>query len=142
MSIVTLGIDLAKNFFAMHGVNAAGQVELQRPTVAAPANRPIPARWCRDATLATGNLAAAPPAALLAGTIPKRYLLLNAEPGAHGPGSSNKGFRSWQARSNLSRWAARLVTSHPAREEKRRRQTRHGRPQTIARQQPTGSARY
>ena len=33
MSIVTLGIDLAKNVFAMHGVNAAGQVELQRPTV-------------------------------------------------------------------------------------------------------------
>ena len=33
MSIVSLGIDLAKNVFAMHGVNAAGQVELQRPTV-------------------------------------------------------------------------------------------------------------
>lgn len=33
MSIVTLGIDLAKNVFALHGVNATGQIELQRPAV-------------------------------------------------------------------------------------------------------------
>lgn len=33
MEIVTLGIDLAKNIFALHGVNADGKVELQRPAV-------------------------------------------------------------------------------------------------------------
>ena len=33
MSIVTLGIDLAKNVFAIHGVNAAGQADLKRPAV-------------------------------------------------------------------------------------------------------------
>lgn len=33
MEIVTLGIDLAKNIFALHGIDAAGKVVLQRPTV-------------------------------------------------------------------------------------------------------------
>lgn len=33
MEIVTLGINLAKNIFALHGVDAAGKVVLQRPTV-------------------------------------------------------------------------------------------------------------
>ena len=33
MEIVTLGIDLAKNIFAVHGVDAAGKVVLQRPSV-------------------------------------------------------------------------------------------------------------
>ena len=33
MTIVTLGIDLAKNIFALHGVTADGKVELQRPAV-------------------------------------------------------------------------------------------------------------
>lgn len=33
MEIVTLGIDLAKNIFALHGVDAAGKVILQRPAV-------------------------------------------------------------------------------------------------------------
>lgn len=33
MEIVTLGIDLAKNIFALHGVDAAGKVVLQRPAV-------------------------------------------------------------------------------------------------------------
>jgi transposase len=33
MEIVTLGIDLAKNIFALHGVDAAGKVVLQRPSV-------------------------------------------------------------------------------------------------------------
>ena len=33
MTIVTLGIDLAKNVFAIHGVNSEGKPELQRPTV-------------------------------------------------------------------------------------------------------------
>lgn len=33
MNIVTLGIDLAKNVFAIHDVNATGQIELQRPAV-------------------------------------------------------------------------------------------------------------
>lgn len=33
MSIVTIGIDLAKNVFAVHGVNAAGKPELVRPDV-------------------------------------------------------------------------------------------------------------
>jgi transposase len=33
MTILTLGIDLAKNVFALHGVNEAGKPELQRPKV-------------------------------------------------------------------------------------------------------------
>lgn len=33
MTIVTLGIDLAKNVFALHGVDATGKVVLQRPSV-------------------------------------------------------------------------------------------------------------
>lgn len=33
MTIVTVGIDLAKNVFAVHGVNAAGKPELVRPDV-------------------------------------------------------------------------------------------------------------
>ena len=33
MEIVTLGIDLAKNIFALHGVDATGKVVLQRPAV-------------------------------------------------------------------------------------------------------------
>jgi transposase len=33
MAIVHIGIDLAKNVFAVHGVNAAGQAELVRPAV-------------------------------------------------------------------------------------------------------------
>ena len=34
MAIVTVGIDLAKNVFALHGVNERGHVELRRPSVA------------------------------------------------------------------------------------------------------------
>ncbi|WP_137896295.1 IS110 family transposase [Ramlibacter sp. 2FC] len=34
MAILTVGIDLAKNVFAVHGVNEAGKAELVRPTVA------------------------------------------------------------------------------------------------------------
>ena len=33
MEIVTLGIDLAKNIFALHGIDATGKVALQRPVV-------------------------------------------------------------------------------------------------------------
>lgn len=33
MTILTVGIDLAKNVFAVHGVNAAGKAELVRPAV-------------------------------------------------------------------------------------------------------------
>jgi transposase len=33
-TIVTIGIDLAKNVFAVHGVNATGQPVLVRPNVA------------------------------------------------------------------------------------------------------------
>lgn len=33
MAIVTLGIDLAKNVFALHGVDATGKTVLQRPSV-------------------------------------------------------------------------------------------------------------
>ena len=33
MEIVTLGIDLAKNIFALHGLDAAGKLVLQRPAV-------------------------------------------------------------------------------------------------------------
>jgi len=34
MSIITVGIDLAKNVFAVHGVNEAGRAELVKPKVA------------------------------------------------------------------------------------------------------------
>ena len=34
MSILYVGVDLAKNVFALHGVNGAGKPELQRPKVA------------------------------------------------------------------------------------------------------------
>lgn len=34
MAIVTVGIDLAKNVFAVHGVDAAGKPALVRPSVA------------------------------------------------------------------------------------------------------------
>jgi transposase len=34
MAIVTLGIDLAKNMFALHGVDATGKPVLVRPSVA------------------------------------------------------------------------------------------------------------
>ena len=33
MSIITVGIDLAKNIFALHGVNEAGKPELVKPKV-------------------------------------------------------------------------------------------------------------
>ncbi|TNY03360.1 transposase, partial [Escherichia coli] len=33
MTILTVGIDLAKNVFAVHGVNEAGKAELIRPAV-------------------------------------------------------------------------------------------------------------
>ena len=33
MTIVTLGIDLAKNVFALHGVDATGRAALARPNV-------------------------------------------------------------------------------------------------------------
>ena len=33
MSILYVGIDLAKNVFAVHGVNEAGTVELRQPKV-------------------------------------------------------------------------------------------------------------
>jgi transposase len=34
MTILTVGIDLAKNVFAVHGVNDTGKAELVRPAVA------------------------------------------------------------------------------------------------------------
>jgi transposase len=33
MAILTVGIDTAKNVFALHGVNEAGQQKLRRPAV-------------------------------------------------------------------------------------------------------------
>ena len=33
MTIITIGIDLAKNIFAVHGVNENGQAELVKPKV-------------------------------------------------------------------------------------------------------------
>ena len=33
MSIITIGIDLAKNIFALHGVNKHGRAELVKPKV-------------------------------------------------------------------------------------------------------------
>lgn len=44
MSIVTLGIDLAKNVFALHGVNEAGRAELVRLSVS---RAKLLARWWR-----------------------------------------------------------------------------------------------
>ena len=35
MTIITIGIDLAKNIFAAHGVNENGHAELVNPTLAA-----------------------------------------------------------------------------------------------------------
>ncbi len=34
MSIITIGIDLAKNIFAVHGVNESGHAELVKPKLA------------------------------------------------------------------------------------------------------------
>ena len=34
MAIVFVGVDLAKNVFALHGVNGTGAVQLRRPKVA------------------------------------------------------------------------------------------------------------
>ncbi len=34
MTILTVGIDTAKNVFAVHGVDAAGKVQLRQPKVA------------------------------------------------------------------------------------------------------------
>ena len=33
MTIITIGIDLAKNIFAVHGVNESGHAELVKPKV-------------------------------------------------------------------------------------------------------------
>lgn len=33
MAMITIGIDLAKNVFAVHGVNESGKAELVRPEV-------------------------------------------------------------------------------------------------------------
>ena len=33
MNIITVGIDLAKNVFAVHGVNESGKAELVKPKV-------------------------------------------------------------------------------------------------------------
>ena len=33
MAILTVGIDLAKNVFALHGVNESGTVQLRQPKV-------------------------------------------------------------------------------------------------------------
>jgi transposase len=41
MAIVFVGIDLAKNVFAVHGVNPAGNPELVRPSVRDPSRRSI-----------------------------------------------------------------------------------------------------
>jgi transposase len=45
--IVTLGIDLAKNVFALHGVDAAGKPVLVRPNVARSALVELVARRAR-----------------------------------------------------------------------------------------------
>jgi hypothetical protein len=34
MSIITIGIDLAKNIFAVHGINESGKAELVKPRIA------------------------------------------------------------------------------------------------------------
>ena len=46
MTIITIGIDLAKNIFAVHGVNESGHGELVKPAApgAAPAGHRHPCR--------------------------------------------------------------------------------------------------
>jgi hypothetical protein len=41
MSIITIGIDLAKSVFAVHGVNEAGRAELVKPKVSRAQLRPL-----------------------------------------------------------------------------------------------------
>jgi hypothetical protein len=62
MTIVFVGIDLAKNVFAVHGVNPAVQLELVRPNV--PRARmhemiaalpPAPSEWKRARERITGQ---------------------------------------------------------------------------------------
>lgn len=49
MAIQPVGIDLAKNVFAVHGVNQAGKPELVRPTVPRDQLHALIARHCRRA---------------------------------------------------------------------------------------------
>ncbi|MBY0469302.1 MAG: hypothetical protein K2Q07_10030 [Burkholderiaceae bacterium] len=42
MTILTVGIDLAKNVFAVHGVNEAGKAELVRPPIGTRSTEPPP----------------------------------------------------------------------------------------------------
>ena len=49
MSIITIGIDLAKNVFAVHGVNESGKAELVKPKV--PRDQLLPLIACESAFL-------------------------------------------------------------------------------------------
>ncbi len=49
MAIITIGIDLAKNVFAVHGVDETGKPVLVRPCVKRPACSP--AAWQRSGFL-------------------------------------------------------------------------------------------
>jgi len=53
MSIITMGIDLAKNIFAVHGVNQDGKAELIKPKLAR--DQPNACRPCSFA-IPWGNL--------------------------------------------------------------------------------------
>ena len=41
MPIITIGIDLAKNIFAVHGVNESGHAELVKPKISRDQSLPL-----------------------------------------------------------------------------------------------------
>ena len=64
MSIIVIGIDLAKSIFAVHGVNEAGKAELVKPRVSREQLLPLIAqlapcliggRACSDSTTTPSN---------------------------------------------------------------------------------------
>lgn len=55
MSIVTVGIDLAKDVFAVHGVDAAGKALLVKPRVTRD-QLAMPLRTRRDEASGTGSV--------------------------------------------------------------------------------------
>ena len=46
MTIITIGIDLAKNIFAVHGVNESGHAELFKPKVSRDQLFWLRGPWC------------------------------------------------------------------------------------------------
>lgn len=55
MSIIVIGIDLAKNIFAVHGVNENGQAELVKPKVSCDQLLPLIANLPPPCTMVKGG---------------------------------------------------------------------------------------